>query len=151
MGQITRKNRWNYRNFDKKASLELIGRYVRLKWLAYTIWFILEKNLAVFRSSPDSSLFHKLVCKFDNFNDYVIVHYVIGHDVIGHPDIWSDNSGPGLCGIENRLVAHGLQKNDGQIRIAWFRPIKNLKNGPKIPSDSLPLTGFWLVLSVVRL
>jgi len=72
--------------------------------------YLPRKNLAVFRSSADSSLFQKLVCKFDIFNDYVIVHYVIGHDVIGHPDIWSDNSRPNLYGIENRLVLRGLQK-----------------------------------------
>ena len=66
--------------------------------------------MAVFRSSPDSSLFHKLVCKFDNFNDYVIVHYVIGHDVIGHPEVGTDNSGVALYDIKNRLVINGLQK-----------------------------------------
>ena len=69
-----------------------------------------RKNLAVFRSSFDSSLFQKLVCKFDNFNDYVIIHYVIGHDVIGHPEVGTDNSGLDLSDVENRLAIRGLHK-----------------------------------------
>ena len=68
-----------------------------------------RKNLAVFRSSFDSSLFQKLVCKFDNFDDYLRADYVIGHDVIGHPKVGTDNSRLGLYGPENRFAIHGLR------------------------------------------
>ena len=68
-----------------------------------------RKNLAVFRSSFDSSLFQKLVCKFDNFDDYLRADYVIGHDVIGHPNVGTDNSRLGLYGPENRFAIHGLR------------------------------------------
>ena len=68
-----------------------------------------RKNLAVFRSSFDSSLFQKLVCKFDNFDDYLRADYVIGHDVIGNPKVGTDNSRLGLYGPENRLAIHGLR------------------------------------------
>ena len=68
-----------------------------------------RKNLAVFLSSFDSSLFQKFVCKFDNFDDYLRADYVIGHDVIGHPKVGTDNSRLGLYGPENRLAIHGLR------------------------------------------
>ena len=67
------------------------------------------KNLAVFRSSFDSSLFQKIVCKFVNFDDYLRADYVIGHDVIGHPKVGTDNSRLGLYGPENRFAIHGLR------------------------------------------
>ena len=56
----------------------------------------------MFRSSPDSSLSQKIVCKFDNFDDYVIAYDVIGHHVIGHSEIRTDNSELGLSGIANK-------------------------------------------------
>ena len=68
-----------------------------------------RKNLAVFRSSFDSSLFQKLVCKSDNFDDYLRADYVIGHDVIGHPKVGTDNSWLGLYCPENRFAIHGLR------------------------------------------
>ena len=68
-----------------------------------------RKNLAVFRSSFDSSLFQKLVCKFNNFDNNLRADYVIGHDVIGHPKVGTDNSRLGLYGPENRFAIHGLR------------------------------------------
>ena len=68
-----------------------------------------RKNLAVFRSSFDSSLFQKLVCKSDNFDDYLRADYVIGHDVIGHPKVGTDNSRLGLYDPKNRFTIHGLR------------------------------------------
>ena len=67
------------------------------------------KNKAVFRSSFYSSFFQKIVCKFDNFDDYLRADYVIGHDVIGHPKVGTDNSRLGLYGPENRFAIHGLR------------------------------------------
>ena len=64
----------------------------------------------MFRSSPDSSLSQKIVCKFDNFDDYLRADYVIGDDVIGHPEVPTDNFGLGLLDVENRLTIHGLHK-----------------------------------------
>ena len=43
-------------------------------------------------------------------------------------------------------------KSYGLIRMAWFWPLKNLKNGPKIPSDSLPLKiTFYLYVYSIKL
>ena len=62
---------------------------------------------STFTVSLNSSLFQKIVCKFENFDDYLRADYVIGHDVIGHPKVGTDNSRLGLYGHENRLVIHG--------------------------------------------
>ena len=39
----------------------------------------------------------------------ISIKHTVGHDVIGHPEVETDNSGLGLCGIENRLAIGGLQ------------------------------------------
>ena len=67
------------------------------------------KDLVLFESSQDSSLFRNLVYQFGNFCNYVRAHYVIGHDVIGHPKVGTDNSGVGLYDTETRLALHGLE------------------------------------------
>ena len=68
------------------------------------------KDLVLFESSHDSSLFRKMLHQFGNFRNYVRAHYVIGHDVIGHPKVGTDNSGLDLSDVENRLAIHGLHK-----------------------------------------
>jgi len=62
------------------------------------------KDLVLFESSQDSSLFRNLVYQFGNFCNYVRAHYVIGH-----PKVGMDNSGVDLSNIENRFTIHGLQ------------------------------------------
>ena len=71
--------------------------------------YLSGKDLVLFESSQDSSLFRNLVYQFGNFCNYVRAHYVIGHDVIGHPKVGTDNSGVDLSNIENRFTIHGLQ------------------------------------------
>ena len=68
------------------------------------------KDLVLFESSHDSSLFRKMLHQFGNFCNYVRAHYVIGHDVIGHPKVGTDNSGLDLYSTETRLVLHGLEE-----------------------------------------
>ena len=104
-----RKNREKIWNFYEKTSLELIEGLIWSNRVAYSIQFLVKKNLAVLWPSSDSSLFQKTMRKFENFSDYVIGYDVIGHDVIGHPEVGTDNSGLGLYGIENRLAIGGLQ------------------------------------------
>ena len=85
-----RKNREKIRDFYEKTSLELIQGWIWSNRVAYSIQFLVKKNLAVLRPSSDSS--------------------VIGHDVIVIPVVYTDNNGVGQYGIENRLVIHGLQQ-----------------------------------------
>ena len=52
-------------------------------------------------------------------------------------EITTDNTGPDIDGIENRLVLRGLQKKrDGQLEWHDFGQ-KNRKKWPKILSDTL--------------
>ena len=104
-----RKNREKIWNFYEKTSLELIEGLIWSNRVAYSIQFLVKKNLAVLWPSSDSSLFQKTMRKFENFSDYVIGYDVIGHDVIGHAEVGTDNSGLGLYGIENCLAIGGLQ------------------------------------------
>ena len=105
-----RKKREKNRDFYEKTSLELIEGWIWSNRVAYSIQFLVKKNLAVLRPSSDSSLFQKPMRKFENLSDYVIGYDVIGHDVIGIPVVYTDNNGVGQYGIENRLVIHGLQQ-----------------------------------------
>ena len=55
--------------------------------------YLSGKDLVLFKSSHDSSLFYKMVHQFGKFCNYVRVHCVIGHHVISHPKviIWITN------------------------------------------------------------
>ena len=66
-------------------------------------------SFVLFWSNHGSSLFQKMGWNFFIFYDYVIAHDVTGHDVIGLSEVWTDNSGLGLYGIENRLAVHDLE------------------------------------------
>ena len=105
-----RKNCEKIRIFYEKTSLELIEGLIWSNRVAYSIQFLVKKNLAVLWPSSDSSLFQKTMRKFENFSDNVIGYDVIGHDVIGIPVVQTDNTGVGQYGIENRLVINGLQQ-----------------------------------------
>ena len=105
-----RKNREKIRNFYEKTSLELIEGWQWSKRVAYSIQYLVKKNLELLWPSSDSSLFQKTMRKFQNFSDYVIGYDVIGHDVIGDQVCLTDNSCLSLFAIENRLVIHALDK-----------------------------------------
>ena len=77
---------------------------------AHLLKYLSRKDLVLFESSHDSSLFRKMLHQFGNFRNYVRAHYVIGHDVIGHPKVGTDNTGLDLYDTENRLVLHGLEE-----------------------------------------
>jgi len=90
-----RKKREKIRNFYEKTSLELTEGWLWSKKVAYSIQFLVKKNLTALWLSSDSSLFQKTMRKFGNFSDYVIGYDVIGHDVIGIPVVHTDSTGVG--------------------------------------------------------